>query len=462
MKAKIAITNEVYCVITGLSKAHNDFLLDKFSPFVDGYRFMPMFQLGRWSGKISFFEKTGKTYVRLLSRIIPYLDNWGYEIELVDPRPYYEHPKPIDENIFADQGIIIRPYQVEAINACIEIGTGVALLGTGAGKSLITAALSKVYSDLGHNAITVVPSSDLVQQTYDWYDKLGLDVGIYCGNRKEYDHPNVVATWQSIQHYPKLLKSFNCIIWDETHSATAQVASKLLNTDGVHVPFKFGVTGTFPKPEANKLSLHSSIGDILIEVPASWLIEQGYLASIDIEQIELKETHKEEFPDYASEKEYLSRAEHRMDVIADLIIAKAEEYGNCLVLVSSVPFGKKLAGMIQDVVFLSGENKRSERKEQYDMFEDRDGVICIATTGIASTGISIDRVKTLVFVDVGKSFITTIQSVGRGTRLAADKKSVHVVDIYSSLKYAKKHANERKKWYKEAEYEISKKTVIKI
>jgi len=60
-----------------------------------------------------------------------------------------------------------------------------------------------------------------------------------------------------------------------------------------------------------------------------------------------------------------------------------------------------------------------------------------------------------MMVDAGKSFIKAIQSVGRGLRRSGDKNRVKVVDVYSKLKFSKKHSNERKKHYKEAEYEIT-------
>jgi len=37
--------------------------------------------------------------------------------------------------------------------------------------------------------------------------------------------------------------------------------------------------------------------------------------------------------------------------------------------------------------------------------------------------------------------------------LATDKDSVRVVDVYSSLKWSKKHARERVKWFREHEYD---------
>ena len=329
-------------------------------------------------------------------------------------------------------------------------------------NTLMTAAISHAFSSKGYMTITIVPSSDLVEQTYESYVKFGLDSGVYSGDNKDYHHDNVVATWQAIQYNPRILENFECIIWDEAHGIKANVAQKLLNESASTCPFKFGVTGTFPKPEADAMSLVSSIGEIMIEIPAKWLMDNGYLTQVEIEQICLKQKDKESFPDYASERAYLSKNEPRMDVIADLIITKCQEYGNTLVLVNSISFGEKLAKMIDGAVFLYGATKKSERKNQYDQFEENDDIITIATSQIASTGISIDRIQCLILVDAGKSFITSIQSIGRSVRLAAGKTVAHVVDIFADLKWSKKHSKDRKKWYNEAEYPIVAEHQIKI
>jgi len=254
----------------------------------------------------------------------------------------------------------------------------------------------------------------------------------------------------------------NRVVVSNCHGAKAAVAQKLLNESASHIPFKFGVTGTFPKNDADKLSLHSAVGDILIEIPARWLMDNGYLTEVEIEQICLKQKDKEAFPDYGAERAYLARNEPRMDIIADIIIDKCHQHGNTLVLVNSVPFGEKLAAMIEGAVFLYGASKKQDRRDQYDQFADRDDIILIATTGIAATGISIDRVQCLIMVDAGKSFIKTIQSIGRSTRLAQDKMKAFIVDIYADLKWSKKHAKEREKWYKESEYPLVAKHQLKI
>jgi superfamily II DNA or RNA helicase len=151
-----------------------------------------------------------------------------------------------------------------------------------------------------------------------------------------------------------------------------------------------------------------------------------------------------------------------LDLLADLIIARAETYGNTLVLVNSIKQGQQLQKLIKDSVFLQGATKNEVRAEWYSMFEKRDDLIVIATFGIASTGISIDRIFCEVMVDAGKSFIRAIQSIGRGLRKGHDKDKVHCVDVHSGLKWSMKHFRERKKYYKEAGYTVLKTAKLNV
>lgn len=353
------------------------------------------------------------------------------------------------------------------------------ILATGSGKSLLTAAISWSMNQVGYRTITVVPSIDLVEQTYDWYVRVGLDTGKYCGSEKDIQHMNLISTWQSLQNNPYLLNfassisninsdlqlsntGFHAIIWDETHSSAAQVAQELLNNHGKNIPYRFGVTGTFPKDDVSKLSIHSAFGNIVYEMNARWLMDNGYLTPVEIETILIKEKVSEDFPDYNAEKNYLIKNQNRIELLADLIINKCDEYGNTLVLVNSVQFGQKIADLIEGAVFLYGATDNDTRKEHYDLFETENGLIRIATYGIASTGISIDRVFNLMLVDPGVSFIKCIQSIGRSLRKADDKEKAHVCDVYSSLKWSKKHAKERLKYYKEAEYPVVNHLQIKM
>ena len=479
MKCTITVEDEVWCYISGLMPAHIEFLWDKLGIFTEGYFFAPAFKMGRWDGKVRFFQKTGKTYVRLLHEVVPYLEAWKYTIDIVDKRSFHAQPDMSRAKIlkFDADGIAIeaegcdvfggardskgrkielRPYQLQCLMRAVEEGSGSLSVSTGGGKSLITAAISKVYSDVGHRVITVVPSDDLVKQTAAWYRAVGLDTGVYSGSEKDVHHQCVVATWQSVQNNADMIMSlFTCFIFDELQGAKATVAQKILNESGKHIPFRFGVTGTIPKPKVDQTTIFSSVGPVIHEVKAKWLIDNGFLAKINIQPIEIDETYiDEDFPDYSSEIAFLSKSTPRLEKIADLIISHCATYGNTMVLVNSNPFGKKLASLIKGAVFLYCESPSDLRKEHYDMFEEHDDLIVIASAGIAAAGISIDRIFALILIDPKKSFVKAIQSIGRGLRLGRDKDKVMVLDVHSKLRWAKKHWKSRLVYYKEAEYPV--------
>lgn len=436
---------------------------------------MPLYKLGRWDGKVRFFDKTGKIYHRLLPDIVPFLEHWGYNVELRDLRkPVPVITTRIDKNWFLNKEgmelkVELRSYQIEAINACLEETSGFIEAATGSGKTWMVAGLCDIMAREGVKTIVIVPSEDLVVQTASTF-RLGLlDVGIYSGSKKDIYHSVVVATWQALQNNPGLMNEFQCIVVDEAHGAKAKVVGELINAHGKHCAYRFGFTGTMPKPEIDKLTLRGSIGEVLFSISAAELMELGFLAKLEIEPIEIESNVDEEvlgekfqFPDYTSEKTFLARSPERLDFLADLIIAKAQQYGNTFVLVNSIKQGKALQKLIKDSVFLYGADDTDIRAEWYSLFEKRDDLIVIATFGIASTGISINRIFCEIMIDSGKSFIRAIQSIGRSLRLGHDKERVHLVDVHSSFKWSKKHFRERVKYYKEAKYPVSKLVKYKL
>ena len=465
-KVVIHIEDEVYARVVGLEPPDQESLYNDMGIFVDGHRFMPAFQLGRWDGRIRFFEKNGKIAYNLLEDILPKIFNWGYEIEVDDYRSSnVSIDTTVDEEFFgATSKFKLRPYQIEAVQAALSAGSGMIAACTGAGKTAICAAMSGHIASQGLKIVVIVPSADLLNQTYETFQECfatgkfeNLSVGLYSGAHKDLAHPIVIATWQTLQYKPELMQDFQAVIIDECHQAKADVLSELVMRYGKNIAYRFGVTGTIPKPKTDQLKLKSAFGSVLIEIPAALLIQLGYLSTVTIEPISTVDNDPD-LPDYPAEKKYLTTHETRNRAIAELIMAKRDIYGNTLVMVNKVEQGKQLEEMIPGSVFLSGVSSNEMRQFYYDKFANEDGLIVIATEGIASTGISIDRIFLLFLVDASKSFIRAIQMIGRALRKKGDKHEAHVVDCYSSLKFGKKHAKERAKYYKEAGYPTLEKT----
>jgi superfamily II DNA or RNA helicase len=236
---------------------------------------------------------------------------------------------------------------------------------------------------------------------------------------------------------------------DEVHMAKADALKTLLTGVMAHIPIRWGLTGTIPKEEFERMSLRCSLGDVLGKLSASELQDQGVLANCHVNVLQLKD--HVEYKDYQSELKYLLETEGRLDYIAELV-SKIIESGNTLILVDRIAPGKQLQERIPGSVFVSGATKAKDRKDEYDEIATMDSKVIIATYGVAAVGINIPRIFNLILVEPGKSFVRVIQSIGRGIRKAEDKDFVQIWDITSTCKFAKRHLTKRKQFYKEANY----------
>lgn len=471
-QCKIIVKDEVNVKIEGLELAERKALMKMFEYEVPGARYLPAVRLGRWNGKVSYFSLAGSTYINLLEEILPVLDRAGYDIELDDTRDYtttFEFAE-VSESTFAHKNwpkghpkegtpVELRDYQISIVNNFLKNPQSLQEIATGAGKTLMTAALSYSVEQYGRS-IVIVPNKSLVTQTEADYINLGLDVGVYFGDRKEYNKTHTICTWQSLNNMLKKTKAGEadimdfiegvvCVMVDEVHMAKADALKTLLTGVFAKVPIRWGLTGTIPKAKFEAQSLFVSLGPVISKLSASELQDQGVLAQCHVNIVQLKDDV--EFTNYQSELKHLLEDTHRLDAIAELIL-KIKESGNVLVLVDRVNAGKEIISRLPDSVFVSGATNMVDRKEEYDEIATSTNKIIVATYGVAAVGINIPRIFNLVLIEPGKSFVRVIQSIGRGIRKAEDKDFVQIWDITSSCKFAKRHLTQRKTFYKEANY----------
>ena len=484
MQAKLIIRDEVNVKIEGLDLTTRKKLVDKFKYEIPGARYQPSVRLGRWDGKVAFFQLGGSTYINLLPEVLEYLEQHNYDVDVEDTRNYtttfqfnevnehsYNHIKWPRGHPLVGQPMELRDYQPEIINRFFSNPQCVQEVATGAGKTVITAALSDAVSAYGRS-IVIVPNKSLVTQTETDFVNMQLDVGVYFGDRKEFGRTHTICTWQSLNNLLKNTKSAEAdvtigeflegvvaVIVDEVHMAKADALKTLLSGPFATVPIRWGLTGTIPKEDYARVSINCMLGPVVGQLSASELQEAGHLANCHVNIVQLVD-HKE-YQDYQSELKYLVTTTERIAFIARLI-DKIKNSGNTLILVDRIETGKLLQTELStlfsllddrpDVAFVSGSTKATERKEHYDDIAEAKNKIIIATYGVAAVGINIPRIFNLVLFEPGKSFVRVIQSIGRGIRKAEDKDFVQIWDITSTCKFAKRHLTKRKAFYNEANY----------
>lgn len=471
---KLIIEDEVNIKFEGLDVDVRRKITNALKFDVPYARHMPHYQLGRWDGKVGFFGIGGSGYVNHLDIIQKVLLENNVEIaEIDDRRQFVElNFEKIDENYWGDktwpaghrdegQPIRLRDYQLSVINNFLLNPQALQEVATGAGKTIITATLSKIVEPFGRSLV-IVPNKSLVTQTEDDYRNCGLDVGVYFGDRKELGKTHTICTWQSLNILEKKFKDgsgvlslaefldgVSTVIVDEVHQAKAEVLKNILTRNLRNAPIRWGLTGTIPKEDFAFQSILASLGPVIGNVTAKELQDKGVLSNCHVNVCQLIDVQV--FRDYQSELKYLVTDKERIEYIANLL-NKVAKSGNTLILVDRISAGEKLKELIPDSTFISGAVKVKDRKEVYDEINEATNMTIVATYGVAAVGINVPRIFNLVLFEPGKSFVRVIQSIGRGVRKAKDKDFVQVWDITSTCKYAKKHLTERKKFYKDAQY----------
>jgi len=410
---KLIILDEVNIKLENVETHILSSLNKKMSFYDPSAKYLPSYKIGRWDGKISYFDLSGKSYFHLLKEILEVLDEFKYKIQKEDRRQNKQIYTfdAIDQNYLKNQNIkwpethhlagkdiILRDYQVEVINYFLQRRHAVQEIATGAGKTIITAVLAKIVEEKGRT-ITIVPSKTLVKQTYEDYKNIGLDVGVFFGDQKDTENKHIIATWQSLEKirkskkegdiYEKITKNMVAVIVDECHIAKAPSLKKILGNMYKNVPIRWGLTATLPIENYLFYAIKSLIGPPINFMSANDLQNKGILSSCDVHIIEISDDRKN-FETYQEEKNYLLNDSRRLEIISNLINEISND-GNTLVLVDFVKTARKLGEMTKNSHIVTGSVKMKEKIEKFNMIKEKDNVVLIATYGVASVGINIPK-----------------------------------------------------------------------
>ena len=143
----------------------------------------------------------------------------------------------------------------------------------------------------------------VLTQTEEDYINLGLDVGVYYGDRKEYFKQHTICTWQSLNILLKntkrgeadctideFIEGVVCVMVDEVHMAKADALKQLLTGVMSHVPIRWGLTGTVPKARYENIALQVSLGPVINKLSAKELQDKYGEGNISLEDGEFTPT----------------------------------------------------------------------------------------------------------------------------------------------------------------------------
>ena len=385
------------------------------------------------------------------------------EIDIVNSDEFLSVVKPQeykDYEIYDSLKYELRDYQKESVKQALKLGRGIIKLGTGGGKTLTIASLLMTLFKNNEKIkiLIVVPDLGLVNQTYKdfedydvkfkytrWTGKIKPDLTANCiiANR---------GILQSQFQDNDWIQYVDCLVVDECHTIKkSNKISKMVNN--IFTNNKFGLTGTLPDNKPDEWNIKGKIGSVIYDKDSYSLRLEQYLTNVSVSFINIsyktKPIYNSGDNNFKNELDFIYNSEYRNNLIKGLC---GKFNNNSLILVNHLAHGDALYDKLSEcedkqVFFVKGEVEVEERDRVKKIMEKSSNVICIAMSSIFSTGINIKNIHMIMFASGGKSFIRTIQSIGRGLRLHESKNKLVILDLADQLTYGDRHAEKRKQIY---------------
>lgn len=496
----IAQKNAVYAKIICEDFDFIVMLRKKFSFRPEGYQFSPAYKRKSWDGWFRMFDVDGKIYSGLWKDVYNFCIEQGQPVK-VDPKyapnvlPMERFKGFIETLMIHSDGQPIPPYsyQLDAAHHALQHRGCILLSPTSSGKSLIQyiviRALEKMNGE--SNTLIVVPTVGLVtQMTADFADysseiEWNADEkihGIMAGVDKNTDKHIIISTFQSIAKQPRsFFEKFNNVMVDEVHRATSKSLTKILEKCYNSV-YRIGLTGTLDDCKTHEMILKGLFGPIKNVITTHELMEQEKVAQLSVCVIRFSyddserkfmrsaprgpinpQTDKQDRKkaNYLEEIGFITNHTMRNEKVVKLA-SKLD--GNTIVMVNQLDhvdtLYEKLKSTGKEVYIYTGKVKKVERERIRQLVEKKDGVIILGTLGVLSTGISIKRLKNLIFAHPTKAKIKTLQSVGRILRKSKYGNDVRLYDIVDDFRigayenYTYEHGMLRISYYDDQKFRV--------
>jgi len=418
----------------------------------------------RWDGHHRFFSKiTGRFNTGLINIVLKYLKEQGYSIKLTG-----NVPDKIEYKGLNIEGVTLRDYQIEAVQACCRYGRGIINLATNGGKTEI---ISAVIKEINKPTLILVHKKVLFINMVDRLKKrLRKKIGYINAEGVVIENITVAMT-QSCVHYIKnkknkpvmkikpeiknILKGIDLVIIDEHQHSKSKMFYKLLTA--CSATYRYGFTGTADMPEkVDAVRLRANTGSIICRVSNKFLIENEYSAVpivrvIDLPRIvDLSIT----FSDYYDNQ--IINNKYRNNLIKEICLQYSK---NILILIKNIRHGKLLEQMILGSTFIHGST--SDIEEQINNYRKGNIKVLIASS-VLDEGVDLTNIDVLILGGGGLAKNILLQRIGRGLRVKEGKENkVYIYDFNDNGKYLKTHARARQRVYKKEGFEVAHNYILK-
>ena len=378
-------------------------------------------------------DKDGVFLTGLVPKLVRQLKtrNITVEYEVVKTAPTGIEPKLKVKKLY--------DYQLDAVKSAIARKRGVIHSSTGSGKTVIAMGIISAYPK--HNILFIVPTIDLMTQTYREFVKEfdEMEVGIIGDGVFEPSRITVGIINSLYNHRlgNDYLHGLGITLVDECHrvSKLDGIYSKTLQQ--IPATIRIGLTATLPADTEAVYALEGNLGPVIYSVDRQGLTDTGRLAvpKIRILQIPIDAdvSNLKKYSDVYSEG--VVNSHKRNGIIIDEIAKYVLEGRTCLVIVRLLEHGQNLFDMIKmrypkiRAYYAHGTTESEERERIRQELQARNMDVAITST-IWKEGVDIPSLNVVVNAAGSKSELFCLQVVGRGMRAAPGKDEFIILDFF--------------------------------
>jgi hypothetical protein len=348
----------------------------------------------------------------------------------------------------------LRPHQFDATKAMFQHSKGQIIIPTGGGKTMcmIDDAEQRFRSTIGDTIVVVAPRILLAEQLSSEFLEILDNVSVmhvHSGETYHYSTTNshkirvwnnntvgnkiIFTTYHSLHRIVESDISIDTIYFDEAHNSVQRnffSSVKFYGTVGADRCFFFTATPkhstTVKKAGMNNREVY---GDVIINVPAPKLVDEGYILPPKVEVYKSRLLRKDEI--YSEvESEHMIGAIDRLEVDKVLICAKSTRQITNLLYASK--FQNELAWRGYSWMTITSktgaiiDGEKVGRDEFFNVLnawgKDDDKKFVVLHHSILAEGINVKGLEAALFMR-NMDYITISQTIGRVIRLGNAKKT---------------------------------------
>lgn len=355
--------------------------------------------------------------------------------------------------------VTLRDYQQQTVDAAIRHfklsnETAIAVLPTGAGKSIVIAELARIANG---NVLVLTHVKELVAQNAEKVGLLTDKASIYSAglNQKKANGKTVVASVQSAARaLEKFNQTFSLIIIDECHrvslnenSQYQQLLTHIKSTNpNVKVlgltatPYRLGVGWIY------RTHYHGKIGNTdnpvfdkcIFELPMRPLIKQGFLTQPKLfdglsAQYDFSSLSVSEQQNYASSEvdDLLNLQGRATTAIVTQLIQLSVSKNGIIIFAATVRHAEEIMQLLQksqqSAALITANTPEQERDRIIEDFKAQH-ILFLVNVSVLTTGFDAPHVDLIAILRPTASVSLFQQMVGRGLRLAPNKSHCLVID----------------------------------